>query len=351
MTRSRDTLSPKWRNFIITSLFCLMVSIATYTIWGGKAYVHVLTSLGYGYSALLTSFFLNNLFPTLHNGIESAISLTFSVILGSLNAWFWLNTYLGANLSDLLPVVMLGIIFSLMCFYYFYNREQMMIADKLLEETKRKQVEQEKALILSQLMQMQSQIEPHFLFNTLANISALTSQDVTKARMMLDKLTELLRTTLANSRLSETTVDSEIRQLSAYLAIQKIRLDERLNFIINVDDELTYALIPPMLIQPLVENAIKHGIEPKAAGGTIDVSLSHHQQHLKIQVKDDGVGLNELTETKGNGVGLSNIKQRVKGLYDQLGSVVVTQPQCGGFCVTISIPITPLSTNQKALLP
>ncbi|EGU46968.1 autolysin sensor kinase, partial [Vibrio ichthyoenteri ATCC 700023] len=270
---------------------------------------------------------------------ETMISLTFSILLGSLNAWFWLNTYLGSNLSDLLPVVMLGIIFSLMCFYYFYNREQMMIADKLLEETKRKQAEQEKALILSQLMQMQSQIEPHFLFNTLANISALMTQDVDKSRMMLEKLTELLRTTLANSRLSQTTVDDEIRQLSAYLAIQKIRLDERLKFDISVDDKLTYVPLPPMLIQPLVENAIKHGIEPKKAGGTINISFSEHQEKLKIQVKDNGIGLSDSAITKGHGVALNNIKQRVKGLYAQQGHVDITQPENGGFCVTISIPI------------
>ncbi|ANU36737.1 histidine kinase [Vibrio scophthalmi] len=350
MTTSRDILCPKWRNLIITSLFCLLVALTTYTVWGGPWYVHVFTSLGFGYSALLSSLFLEHCFPNIPRLMEITISLTSSVLLGSLNAWLWLDGYLGESLNDLLPVVMLGVIFSGMCFYYFYNREQQAIAGQLLEETKRKQAEQEKALILSQLMQMQSQIEPHFLFNTLANISALMSQDVTKARMMLDKLTELLRTTLANSRLAETTVNDEIRQLSAYLAIQKVRLDERLNFTINVDDKLTYALIPPMLIQPLVENAIKHGIEPKGAGGTIDVSLSQHQQQLKIQVKDDGIGLNQSTDTKGHGVGLSNIKQRIKGLYEQLGSVVITQPQCGGFCVTISIPMSQSLNNKETQL-
>lgn len=331
--------SATMRNIIVTTLFCLCVAALTYTVWDGQIYIHLLISLGYGFSAIFSSITLTQMFPKISSQQETILSLIFSVILGSLNAWFWLENYPGDSLAKLLPVVLLGIIFSAMCFYYFYNREQKAVAERLLEEAKRKQAEQEKTLILSQLMQMQSQIEPHFLFNTLANISALMTQDVDKARMMLEKLTELLRTTLANSRLSQTTVDDEIRQLSAYLAIQKIRLDERLKFDISVEDKLTYAPIPPMLIQPLVENAIKHGIEPKKAGGTIHISLSEHQEKLKIQVKDNGVGLSDSAVTKGHGVALNNIKQRVRGLYAQQGHVDITQPENGGFCVTISIPI------------
>lgn len=329
----------RWRSFIVTTVFCLLVALTTYTVWGGSAYVHLLISLGYGYSAIISSTLLIQFMPSINRHSETAFSLICSVILGTLNAWFWLNSYIDNTLTDLLPVAMLGIIFSTMCFYYFYNREQQAIAEKLLEEAKRKQAEQEKALILSQLMQMQSQIEPHFLFNTLANISALMSQDVPKARMMLDKLTELLRTTLANSRLAETTVEDEIRRLNAYLAIQKIRLDERLRFHIDVDPQLQQTVIPPMLIQPLVENAIQHGIEPKGVGGTIHIAIFQANHQLKIKVTDDGIGLSQNAQTKGHGVGLTNIKQRVKGLYEQQGSVAITQPDQGGFSVCITIPL------------
>ncbi|WP_348541616.1 sensor histidine kinase [Vibrio fluminensis] len=349
MDVSNLVICPRWRNFIITSLFCLFVAVTTYTVWAGEAYVHVMTSFGYGYAALLSSLFLTSLFPSLNHIIETALSLTMSIILGSLNAWFWLSSYFGSNLSELLPVVMLGIVFSGMCFYYFYNREQMAIADKQLEETKRKQAEQEKALILSQLMQMQSQIEPHFLFNTLANISALMSQDVDKARMMVDKLTDLLRTTLTNSRRTETTVADEVRQLDAYLAIQKIRLDERLQFSIDVDPQLQQTTLPPMLIQPLVENAIQHGIEPKAVGGTITVCIFSQEGNMVVRVSDNGIGISENPHTKGHGIGLSNIKQRIKGLYEQNGSVVVTQPEQGGFCVTISMPKEVTQTAHHAV--
>ncbi len=339
MDVSNTILCPRWRNFIITTLFCLLVSATTYTVWTDAIYVHLMISLGFGYSALGASLIISSVFPKISGLVETMISLTCSVVLGSINAWFWLNTYFGSNLSEFLPVVMLGIIFSGMCFYYFYNREQMAITDKLVEETKRKQAEQEKSLIQSQLMQMQSQIEPHFLFNTLANISALMSHDVPKARTMLDKLTELLRASLANSRLTEATVEAEVRHTRAYLAIQQIRLGERLSYTINVAPHLEQAIIPPMLIQPLVENAIGHGIEPKAEGGSISVEIVAHENKLIIRVTDDGVGFADTPSKAGHGVGLSNIKQRVKGLFGQQGSVAITQPKQGGFSVSISMPL------------
>ncbi|WP_162046123.1 sensor histidine kinase [Vibrio taketomensis] len=348
--RSRYTSKDvAWRNFIATTLFCLFVSCVTYSVWGGHAYVHVTTSFGYGYAAILSSVVLTRIFPNIHTGIETIFSLSLGVIFGSINAWFWLNSYMGSNFSDLLPVILLGIIFSAMCFYYFYNREQQAIAGKLLEETKRKQAEQEKALILSQLKQMQSQIEPHFLFNTLANISALMSDDVAKARMMLDKLTELLRTTLTNSRSAETVVQNEVRLLEAYFAIQKVRLDTRLEYQIQVAPNAMHAVIPPMLIQPLVENAIRHGIEPKSTGGNIDVEIAYQADQLVIKVQDNGIGLDENAQTKGHGMGLSNIRQRIKGLYHNAATMSVTQPDSGGFCVTIALPAQAPRVNQPAI--
>ena len=338
-------LSPNghWRDCYFTTLFCLFVAVVTFTIWGSSWYVHVIISLGFGYSALICSYLLKRFFPAIDSTIEIMTSLIGSIILGSINAWILLEGLIGGSQTGLLPVIMLGALFSAICFYYLYNREQKILADIKLAEAQRKQTEQEKMLILSQLRQMQSQIEPHFLFNTLANISALMDQDVQKARMMLDKLTELLRTTLANSRQSTTEIKNEIRLIQAYLAIQKVRLDERLNYYIDFDATLNNIFIPPMLVQPLIENAIKHGIEPKRAGGTIWLSIQKIQNQLSIQVKDDGIGIQASQhgqqQNQGHGIALNNIKQRVRALYENLGSVSITQPENGGFCVTILIPV------------
>lgn len=329
------------RIFVLTTIFCLIIAVTTLVTWGGPFYIHVLTSLGFGYSALLSSYLLSVVLPRLNEQTTILLSLISAVGLGSINAWFWLENSFEIGVKGLLPTILLGIIFTGICYYYFHNRELKAQSDRALAQAKQKQAEQEKALILSQLRQMQSQIEPHFLFNTLANISALMEQDVTKARTMLEQLTELLRTTLAVSRQSHTTVGHEIRLIEAYLAIQKVRLDHRLTFTINIAPELQEITIPPMLIQPLVENAIKHGIEPQKRGGTITISIEKTtSQRLIITVQDDGIGLDASAQTKGSGVGLSNIKQRVHALYDNHAQMSIQQPEKGGFKVTIELPIT-----------
>lgn len=196
--------------------------------------------------------------------MEITISLTACLLFGVVNAQFWLGEYFG--ISGMLPIGLMGLLFSAMCFFYFHSREKQAIAQRELETIKLEKAEKERALLLSQLKQMQSQIEPHFLFNTLANISALMSQDVDKARKMLDQLTALLRATLKSSREQKTTIDNETALIEAYLAIQQIRLGDRLRYSIEVEEGTGQLELPPMMLQPLVENAIIHGIEPKREG-------------------------------------------------------------------------------------
>ena len=233
----------------------------------------------------------------------------------------------------------MGLLFSAMCFFYFYSREQHAIAQRELEAIKREKAEQDRALLLSQLKQMQSQIEPHFLFNTLANISALMSQDVDKAKLMLEQLTALLRATLKSSREEQTTIDNETALIEAYLGIQQTRLGERLSYKIEVEEGLGRTELPPMMLQPLIENAIIHGIEPKREGGEVRLLIKRKQQNLKIEVRDTGVGLNHVSGHMGSGVGLSNLKQRVEALFAGQGEVSISESAQGGVCVSLSWPM------------
>ena len=253
------------------------------------------------------------------------------------NAQFWLGEYFG--ISGMLPVLLMGLLFSGMCYFYFHSREKEAIAQRELESIKREKAEQERALLLSQLKQMQSQIEPHFLFNTLANISALMSQDVDKAKQMLDQLTALLRATLKISREEHTTIENEIALIEAYLSIQKIRLDGRLSYKIEVEDGLGTTELPPMMLQPLVENAIVHGIEPKREGGEVSLLIKREQQNLQIEVRDNGVGLNHVSGHMGSGVGLSNLKQRVEALFAGQGEISISESAQGGVCVRLTWPM------------
>ncbi|EJG0751964.1 sensor histidine kinase [Vibrio parahaemolyticus] len=339
MCSAKSVVASGWqRSVVVTTLFCLFISGMTLSVWGGPYYVHVLVSFGFGYSALFFSWLVDKLFPTIPRMLEIALSLTACLLFGVINAQFLIGEYFG--ISGMLPVLLMGLLFSGMCYFYFHSREKEAIAQRELESIKRENAEQERALLLSQLKQMQSQIEPHFLFNTLANISALMSQDVDKAKQMLDQLTALLRATLKSSREEHTNVENEVALIDAYLGIQKIRLGERLSYKIEVQDGLERTELPPMMLQPLVENAIVHGIEPKREGGEVSLLIKQEKQQLQIEVKDTGVGLNHVSNHSGSGIGLSNLKQRVDALFAGKGQVSISESSEGGVSVRLSWPMT-----------
>ncbi|HHF3103425.1 TPA: sensor histidine kinase [Vibrio alginolyticus] len=338
MGSAKSVVKSGWpRSLLVTTAFCLFIAAMTLSVWGGPFYIHVAVSFGFGYSAIFFSWLVDRLFPTIPRLAEVAISLTACLLFGVVNAQLWLGEYFG--ISSMLSVGLMGLLFSAMCFFYFYSREQHAIAQRELEAIKRDKAEQDRALLLSQLKQMQSQIEPHFLFNTLANISALMSQDVDKAKLMLEQLTALLRATLKSSREEHTTIDNETALLEAYLGIQQTRLGDRLSYKIEVEEGLGRTELPPMMLQPLIENAIIHGIEPKREGGEISLLIKREQQNLKIEVRDTGVGLNHVSGHMGSGVGLSNLKQRVEALFAGQGEVSISESAQGGVCVRLSWPM------------
>lgn len=334
------------KSFVVTSFFCLVIAFLTDTVWEGDFHIHLLISFGYGYGAIISETVLQRLLPNLKQLKLSFVALLSALILGSINASFWLERYEKfSSMDSLKPVVFLGVIFTAICFYFFHVSEQKALADKALEVAKRKQSEQEKALILSQLNQLQSQIEPHFLFNTLANIQALIDLDPQKASIMLAKLTDLLRGTLSTTRSSLTNLEQETQLLSAYLDIQKIRLGERLNY--HIDNQIKQSIsLPPFLIQPLVENAIQHGIEPSNEGGAINISYAIQDQNLIVKVNDSGLGIQEESQTKGNGISLKNINERLANLFEGKANLSLQENDQAGVTSRISIPLVQLNKLQ-----
>lgn len=343
MNNSVTYASNAIKSFGYTTIFCAVIAFVTQSIWPSPYNEHLAISLGYGYSSVIGALLLSWWFPQLSNRVVTALSLAGAMVFGTMNAYWWLSIYdRFADLSQLKPVMVLGFIFTVTCFFYFYTHEQKLLAQKELETAKRIQSEQEKALVLSQLRQLQSQIEPHFLFNTLANVNALISHDPKTAQHMLDKLTELLRGTLQNSRQSHSTLDAELNLVDAYLAIQQIRLGERLSYQINNLLDLSLPLAP-LLLQPLVENAIQHGIEPKAEGGEVLIEISQQNQMINIEVTDSGVGLGNVATKDGHGIGLENTRERVKALYGDEASLSIRQVETGGVKAVIQIPIDKLT--------
>jgi hypothetical protein len=167
----------------------------------------------------------------------------------------------------------------------------------------------------ARLRALQAQIEPHFLYNTLANVLSLIDSQPAQARHMLERFIDFLRASLHASRADHATVGAEFDLAAAYLDVLRVRMGERLRYRIDADPQLRALAIAPMLIQPLVENAVMHGLEPKIEGGTIVLAASLLDGALCVEVRDDGVGIGNAPARAGGGVGLANLKARVRSLH------------------------------------
>jgi signal transduction histidine kinase len=196
-------------------------------------------------------------------------------------------------------------------------------------------------VIEARMAAMQAQVEPHFLFNTLASIDHLIETDPPRASIMQKNLIALLRASMPTMReanaQSTRDLGKELAVIRPYLEILKVRMEERLQTDVRVSDGLLSAEFPPMMLQSLVENAIKHGLEPKAEGGRLTVSAEIVHGKLAVTVADTGLGFGKAA-TAGTGIGLSNIRERLALLYGGKASLTVTETPGGGTSVTITVP-------------
>ena len=197
-----------------------------------------------------------------------------------------------------------------------------------------------KQAVEAELKLMQAQVEPHFLFNTLASVQFLTETDPPKAGKMLGHLLDYLRAALPQLRSDSTTLGQEADLAQAYLSIMQMRMGARLSFAIDVPEQLRAQHLPPMLLMSLIENAIRHGLEPQAAGGTIRLEARRAGDWLAIAVTDDGRGL---ADKIGNGVGLTNLRGRLKALYADRARFTLEEIAPHGARATIEIPCDPLA--------
>ncbi len=193
----------------------------------------------------------------------------------------------------------------------------------------------------AQLKLLQGQIEPHFLFNTLANVQSLIDFDPERAKLMLERFTDYLRASLGQLRGDSTTLAQEFAMLEAYLGLMQLRMGERLKLELSLPPELGAIELPPLLAQPLVENAIHHGLEPQIAGGTVAVSARRVDGRLCIEVADDGQGLDGPKRRGGNGVALGNIRARLAARFGPGASLELLPRDGGGTLARIQIPLPP----------
>jgi sensor histidine kinase YesM len=197
----------------------------------------------------------------------------------------------------------------------FANRERLIRIEAEAAREKARAETIARQAMQAQLQLLQAQVEPHMLFNTLANLQGLIAIDPDRAAHMLDQLIQYLRATLSSSRAGTTTLEQEFGLIDAYLGLMAVRTGPRLSYRLDLPDHLRAQQVPPMLLQPMVENAIIHGLEPAIAGGDIVVTAADHGGELELVVRDTGLGLAAGARTGGTRVGITNTRERLHGLY------------------------------------
>jgi signal transduction histidine kinase len=193
----------------------------------------------------------------------------------------------------------------------------------------------------TELKLMQAQVEPHFLFNTLASVQYLTETDPPGASALLGHLLAYLRAALPQLRSASATLGQELALAEAYLKILKMRMGARLDFAIDVEDALRAHAFPPGLLISVVENAITHGLEPAAAGGTVRIEARQRGDRLVVAVADTGVGLAAANGRPGQGIGLANVRERIAALFGPQGRFTLADVAPRGARAEIEIPLAP----------
>jgi sensor histidine kinase YesM len=233
-------------------------------------------------------------------------------------------------------IVGVSIMFGLIITYFFHNQEQLAASTKMIHEERIKRLSSEKLALEANLKRLQAQVEPHFLFNTLSTIVSLMDTDPADAKAMLMDLTRYLRTVLGRTRDRETTLGQEVELIRAYLDIFKIRMGRRLQYEIAVPQALAGQPLAPMLLQPIVENAVLHGLEPTVEGGQVNIRATAVGGRVKIEIADTGGGM---ADHHHAGVGLANVRERLARLYGNQARLVIEENQPHGVAVVIEVPM------------
>lgn len=312
---------------------------SVWAVWSLMAIIIVALTkkIKLGARSLLTNFLLI--------GFCSIVITALSIALGGILVFYFREMLSGwpfpATVEDFLrqasdvsqdtEILRCWLIFGL-CYAYDYYI--------VAVERERRTAELQAQLTTAKLLALKYQLNPHFLFNTLHTIAGMMRQDQKEAAItMISGLSDLLRATLARGEEQEVRLEKELDMLKLYLAIEQVRFSDRLQVTIAAPPDTLAALVPNLVLQPLVENALKHGLAPEVSGGTLAVTAERQNGQLWLEVCDDGVGLPAVWELKKeNGVGLKNTLVRLEHLYGKTSSLEICNRNKNGVRVAVRIP-------------
>ena len=261
--------------------------------------------------------------------VGTALGYTLGVALGDAVTGFSTPSLLQNRAAMVISTIAAGA-----ATWYFYANERLR-AEQTAAETARREATE------SQLRLLQSQLEPHMLFNTLANLRVLIGLDAERAQAMLDRLISYLRTTLSASHSALHPLSVEFAWLDDYLALMALRMGPRLQVQLHLPEHLRQVLVPPLLLQPVVENSIRHGLEPKVAGGRIEVRAEQQGAQLLLTVRDTGVGPGPTTGAAGSHYGTRHVAERLATLYGADGRfrLLPAEGDEGGALAELRLPL------------
>ena len=319
----RASMANLARHGVIVAAFCTLIA---FVLWLARPDQRLDVQLVYSFATGMTSWLLidtGRFFVDRHSpfgfprGWRGMLLIFAGVCAGFVVGTLAGDAYTGRSTFGLIPNqprFVLYLFFFTMSVgvgisYFFYAAGKTHHLASELETSRRQATE-------AQLKLLQSQLEPHMLFNTLANLRALIATDPARATTMLDSLIDYLRATLSASRATSHSLQNEFDRLHDYLALMQVRMGPRLTYTLDLPPELATHSVPTLLLQPLVENAIKHGLEPKIGGGSVAVSARREGNAIVLDVLDSGVGLKD-----GVGFGLTQVRERLQAAYGDQATI------------------------------
>jgi signal transduction histidine kinase len=325
---------PAVRSYGYTSIFCFVVGyIAWLAVDKATLSQAMIISFSIGLSINTATLLLRDATEQHLGTYGSAVALT---LLGLINGLAVGGT-IALNDPWVLfvankPALVVSVAFGCIGYIVVSTREVLLRTEANLARVRLETEIQEKMLVQSELRLLQAQIEPHFLFNTLTNVVALIQPQPEAAEQMLENLTTLLRSSLHSTRSLETTLADELDVAEAYLSIQSIRMRGRLRYTIEHDPGLDDVRLPPLMLQPLLENAVKYGVEPRQSGGSIHVTTQARGERVEIRVLDPGPGMDA---DSVDGIGIGNVKERLRASIE--GALLSFRPRPEGGLETLIV--------------
>jgi LytS/YehU family sensor histidine kinase len=256
------------------------------------------------------------------------------------DSWLGRSSWSGASARQLMLSALISAVIGTVVTYYFYSRGKSAHLEQKVSEANRLATE-------ARLKLLEAQLEPHMLFNTLANLRMLIGLDATRAQTMLDHIIAYLRATLSASRASTHPLQREFDRLHDYLELMTVRMGPRLRYALDLPPELAQHPVPSLLLQPLVENSIQHGLEPKVEGGSLTISARRDGDSVILDLADTGMGFDPTDQaltppaSTDKGFGLQQIRDRLDAVYGSKGTIEFIADRTMGVRASIRFPYQP----------